>query len=126
MSKNLVCGCPTSIFRQIPKQSVKYQNTKQSKNTCDKNKSTVSFLSYLNPLQSVQFSRSVMLDSLQPHESQHARPSCPSPTPGVYSNSCPSSWRCHPAISSSSAVPVYSCPQCLPASGSFPMSRLFA
>ena len=59
---------------------------------------------------SVQFSRSVVSDSLQPHESQHARPPCPSPTPGVYSNSCPSSWWCHPAISSS-VVPFSSCPQ---------------
>ena len=73
---------------------------------------------------SVQFSRSVVSDSLQPHESQHTRPPCPSPTPGVHSNSCPSSWWCHPAISSS-VVPFSSCPQSLPASGSFPMSQLF-
>ena len=71
-----------------------------------------------------QFSCSVMSDSLQPHESQHAKSSCPLPTPGVYSNSCPSSWWCHPAISSS-VVPFSSCPQSLPASGSFPMSQLF-
>ena len=69
---------------------------------------------------SVQFSRSVVSDSLQPHESQHARPPCPSPTPGVYSNSCPSSQWCHPAISAS-VIPFSSCPQSLPASGSFPM-----
>ena len=74
---------------------------------------------------SVQFSRSVVSDYLQPHESQHARPPCPSPTPGVYSNSCPLSRWCHPAISSS-VVPFSSCPQSLPASGSFPMSQLFA
>ena len=74
---------------------------------------------------SVQFSHSVVSDSLQPHESQHARPPCPSPPPGVYSNSCPSSGWCHPAISSS-VVPFSSCPQSLPASGSFPMSQLFA
>ena len=74
---------------------------------------------------SVQFSRSVMSDSLWPHESQHARPPCPSPTPRVYLNSCPSSWWCHPAISSS-VIPFSSCPQSLPASGSFPMSQLFA
>ena len=73
---------------------------------------------------SVQFSRSVMSNSLRPHESQHYRPPCPSPTPRVYSNSCPSSWWCHPAISSS-VVPFSSCPQSLPASGSFPMSQLF-
>ena len=74
---------------------------------------------------SVQFSLSVMSDSLLPHELQHARPPCPSPTPGVYSNSCPSSWWCHPAISSS-VVPFSSCPQSISASGSFPMSQLFA
>ena len=74
---------------------------------------------------SVQFSRSVVSDSLQPHESQHARPPCPSPTPRVYSNSCPSSRWCQPAISSS-VVPFSSCPQSLPASESFPVSQLFA
>ena len=74
---------------------------------------------------SVQFSSSVMSDSLQPHESQHARPPCPSPTPGVYSDSRPSSQWCHPAISSA-VVPFSSCPQSLPASVSFPMSQLFA
>ena len=73
---------------------------------------------------SVQFSRSVVSDSLPPHESQHSRPPCLSPTPGVYSNSCPSSRWCHPAISSS-VVPFSSCPQSLPASGSFPVSPLF-
>ena len=73
---------------------------------------------------SVQFSLSVMSDSLRPHESQYARPPCPSPTPGVHPNSCTSSGWCHPAISSS-VVPFSSCPQFCPASGSFPMNRLF-
>ena len=73
---------------------------------------------------SVQFSGSVMSDFLWPHESQHARPPCPSPTPRVHSDSRPSSQWCHPAISSS-VVPS-SCPQSLPASESFPMSQLFA
>ena len=73
---------------------------------------------------SVQFSHSVVSDSLRPHESQHARPPCPSLTPGVHSDSGPSSQWCHPAISSS-AVPFSSCPQSLPASESFPMSQLF-
>ena len=73
---------------------------------------------------SVQFSRSVVSDSLWPHESQHASPSCPSPTPGVYPNPCPLSQWCHPAISSS-VVPFSSCPQSLPASGSFPVSQFF-
>ena len=70
---------------------------------------------------SVQFSRSVVSNSLRPHESQHARPPGPSPTPGVHSDSRPLSQWCHPAISSST-VPFSSCPQTLPASESFPMS----
>ena len=73
----------------------------------------------------VQFSSVAQLcPTLRPHELQHARPSCPSPVPRVYSNSCPSSWWCHPAISSS-VIPFSSCPQSFPASGSFPMSQLF-
>ena len=77
-------------------------------------------------ISSVQFSCSVMSDSLRPHESQHARPPCPAPTPrGVHSGSCPSSQWCHPAISSS-VIPLSSCPQFLPASESFPVSQLFA
>ena len=72
---------------------------------------------------SVQFSRSVVSDSLPPHELQHTRPPCPSPTPGVHSDSCPSSQWCHPAISSS-VVPWSSCPQSLPASESFPKFSL--
>ena len=73
---------------------------------------------------SVPFSRSVVSESLRPHELQHARPPCPSPTPGVHSDSCPSSQWCHPAISSS-VIPFSSCSQSLPASESFPMSQLF-
>ena len=73
---------------------------------------------------SVQFSHWVVSDSLGPHELQHARPPCPSPTPGVHSNSHPSSRWCHPGISFS-VVPFSSCPQSLPASESFPMSQLF-
>ena len=76
-------------------------------------------------LSSVQFSRSVVSDSLWPHESQHARPPCPSPTRGVHSNSGPSSQWCHPAISSS-VVPFSFCPQSLPESESFPISQLVA
>ena len=74
---------------------------------------------------SVEFSLSVVSDSLQPHESQHARPPCPSPTPGVHPNSCASSQWCHPAIASS-VVPFSSCPQSLPASGCFSMNECFA
>ena len=92
---------------------------------------------YLNPITqickvlfgtfilSVQFSSLVMSDSLWPHEPQHARPPCPSPTPEVHPNPCPLSLWCHPSISSS-VVPFSSCPQSFPASGSFPMSQLFA
>ena len=76
-------------------------------------------------IRSDQISRSVVSDSLQPHESQHARPPCPSPTPRVHSDSRPSSQWCYPAISSS-VVPFSSCPQSLSASESFPMSQLFA
>ena len=74
---------------------------------------------------SVQFSHSVVSDYLWPHELQHARCPCPSPSPGVHSDSRPSSQWCHPAISSS-IIPFSSCPQSLPASESFPMSQLFA
>ena len=77
-------------------------------------------LIYLN-----QFSCSVVFDSLRPHEPQHVRPLCLSPTPRVYPNSCPLSWWCHPTISSS-VVPFSSCSQSFPASGSFQMSQLFA
>ena len=73
---------------------------------------------------SIQFSRSVMSDSLRPHKLQHTKPPCPSPTPGVHPNPCPSSRWCHPTISSS-VVPVSSCPQSFPASGCFPVSQLF-
>ena len=73
----------------------------------------------------VQFRRSVVSNSLWPHELQHTRSPCPSPTPGVHSDSRPSSWWCHPAISSS-VVPFSSCPQSLPASESFPISQVFA
>ena len=74
---------------------------------------------------SLQFSHSVVSDSLQPHKLHHARPPCLSPTPRVYPNSCPLSWWCHPTISSS-VVPFSSYPQSFPASGSFKMSKPFA
>ena len=78
--------------------------------------------SIFDDILSVQFSHSVMSDSLRPHEPQHARPPCPSPTHGVHPNPCPSSRWCHPTISSS--VVPFSCPQSFPASGSFQMSQL--
>ena len=83
------------------------------------------FPTVLFQIRSDHISRSVMSDSLRPHESQHARPPCPTPTPGVHSDSRPSGQWCHPAISSF-IVPFSSCPQSLPASESFPMSQLFA
>ena len=76
-------------------------------------------------ISSIQFSRSVVSDSLRIHELQHARPPSPSPSPRVHSDSCPSSQWCHPAISSS-VVPFSSCPQSRPASGSFKLSQLVA
>ena len=79
----------------------------------------------LGHIRSDQISHSVISNSLWPHESQHTRPSCPSPTPGVHSDSRPLSQWCHTAISSS-VIPFSPCPQSLPASGSFPMSQLFA
>ena len=82
-------------------------------------------MNYLERSFWLQFSGSVVSDPLWPHELQHTRPPCPSSTPGIYQNSCPSSRWCHPAISSS-VVPFSSCPQSLPASGYFPMSQLFA
>ena len=76
-------------------------------------------------ISSAQFRLSVVSDSLQPHELQHTRPPCPSPTPGVHPNPCPLSRWCHPTIWSS-VVPFSSCPQSFPASGSFPVCQLFA
>ena len=98
---------------------VKYMYTSDKLKKCKIKSSEVITL-----LRVSQFSHSVVSDSLQPHELQHSRPPCPSPTSGVHSNSCPSSrWR-HPAISSS-VVLFSSCPQSLPASESFPMNQLF-
>ena len=82
------------------------------------------YIMYFLSRSSIQFSRSVVSDSLRPHESQHAGPPCLSPTPGVHPDSCPSSQWCHPTISSS-VIPFSSCPQSLPESESFPMSQLF-
>ena len=83
-----------------------------------------SFLMWLWIISSVQFSHSVVSDSLWPHGLQHTKLPCPSPTPGACSNSCPLSQWCHPTISSS-VIPFSSCLQSFPASGSFQMSQLF-
>ena len=82
------------------------------------------FLNQKPRISSVYFSRSIMCNSLRPHEPQHTRPPCPLPTPRVHPNLCPLSQWCHPAISSS--VVPFSCPQSFPASGSFQMRQLFA
>ena len=103
---------------------LKWKNTKYTIEIKVTNFSSVQLLSGVRQ-SSVQFSCSVVSDSLRPHELQHARPPCPSPTPGVHSDSCPWSPWCHPAISFS-VVPFSSCPQSHPASESFPMSQLFA
>ena len=87
-------------------------------------KRSLTDLIWLEIISSVQSSSSVVSDSLRPHGLQHTRPPCPSPTPGVYSNSCPLSRWCHPTISSS-VIPFSSCLQSFPASGSFPMSQFF-
>ena len=78
----------------------------------------------MNFVLSVQFSHSIVSHTLRPYGLQHARPPCPSPTPGACSNSCPLSWWCHPNITSS-VIPFFSCLQSFPASGSFPMNRFF-
>ena len=88
-------------------------------------RSWISLYAHSDSFSSAQCNRSVMSDSLWPHELQQARPPCPSPTPGVHPNPCPLSRWCHPIISSS-VVPFSSCPQSFPASGSFQMSQLFA
>ena len=92
--------------------------------TSDSDSDTICNLDAYLFFMSVQFSRSVVSDSLQPHGLQHAWPPCPSPTSGVYSNSCPLSWWCRPAISSS-AISFSSCLQSFPSSGSFPVSQFF-
>ena len=99
----VVCGCMFSLIRDSILISTQISNV----------------------FSSVQLSRSVVSDSLQPHELQHTRPPCPTTIPGAYPNSCPLSWWCHPTISSS-VVPVSSCLQSFPASGSFQMGQLFA
>ena len=104
-----------------PKESLSEKQTFQSEYFWERRARNYT---YKHQFSSVQFSHSVMSDSLRPHGLQHARPPCPSPTPGVYSNSWPLSWWCHPTISFS-VVPFSSRLQSFPASGSFQMSQLF-
>ena len=86
---------------------------------------TVGSWYFMAAISLVQFSRSVLSNSLQPHEPQHARPPCSSATPGVHPNPCPLCWWCHPTISPS-VIAFSSCPQSFPTPRSFPMSQLFA
>ena len=104
------CATPTHLYNRV---------------LVIKKNEIVSFAAAWMDFSLVHFSRSVMSDSLWPHEPQHDSPPCPSPTLGVYPNSCPLSRWCHPTISSS-VVPFPSCPQSFPASGSFQMNQLFA
>ena len=104
-----------------PKESLSEKQTFQSEYFWERRARNYT---YKHQFSSVQFGHSVMSDSLRSHESQHTRPPCPSPSPGVHSDSRPSSRWCHPAISSS-VILFSSCPQSLPASESFPMSQLF-
>ena len=124
-NKTRVSIFTTIIQHSSGSSSYRNQRRKRNKRNPDRKRSKALTVCRWHDIRSDQISRSVVSDSLQPHESQHARPPCPSPTPGVHSDSRPSSQRCHPA-SSSSVVPFSSCPQSLPASESFPMSQLFA
>ena len=113
------------VGRGVPHFSYCYCSKHSDQQTSDKVTHINCPSRYTWGISSVQFSRSVVSDSLRPHESQHARPPCPSPTPGVHPDPRPSSQWHHPAISSS-VIPFSSCPQSLPASESFSMSQLFA
>ena len=114
----------SAIFQMVISKSAKVSNETKSKITVG-TLICISCTLFCFQFSSVQFSRSVVSDSLRPHELQHARPPCPSLTSGVHPNPCPLSQWCHPTISSS-VVPFSSCPQSVPASGSFQMSQLFA
>ena len=117
----------TTRWRKIPRSRIGRINIVKMSIYPKHNPLNIRPLESLDSMQSlsnsVQFSLSVASDSLRPHELEDSRPPCPSPTPRVHSNSRPSSQWCHPATSSS-VVPFSSCPQSLPASGSFPMSQL--
>ena len=119
-----------SVFRRVPLPEFCFSHktvvTEEVLWTAAQNLSILeTFFITAKPINlSVQFSHSVVSNSLWPHGLQHVRPLCPSPTPRVYSNSCPLSWRCCPTITSSSVLPFSSCFQTFPASGSFQMSQV--
>ena len=117
-SSNLTLCCPLLLLPSIFPSIIVFSNGLALRIRCPK------YWSFSYSISSVQFSCSGMSNSLQPHGLQHTRAPCPSPTPGVYSNLCPSSRWCHPTTSSS-VFPFSSCPQSFPASGSFPMSQFF-
>ena len=104
----------------IDRLDIKNTSAKHNEAKCNKNKLCL----YIVFFKIFQFSRSVVSDALRPHGLQHARPPCPSPTPGAYSNSCPLSWSCHPTISS--CVIPFPRLQSFPASGSFQISQFLA
>ena len=121
--KHIITQVDAKIIWQNPISIMIFKKSHR-KLEIERNIPNINMDNYGKPISSVQFSCSVMPDSLQPYELQHARPPCPSPTPRVYPNSCPLSRWCHPTISSS--VVPFSCLQSFPASGSFQMSQLFA
>ena len=136
ISNDWTIGQAHCLLNEWMNQCKNSGNSSQKENTQEEPTLTVFFqLSHfptcklepagISQFSSVQSSHSVVSDCLWPHESQHTRPPCPSPTPGVHSDSRPSSQWCHPAISSS-VIPFSSCPQPLPASESFPMSWLWS
>ena len=120
---NSSAGIPSPLLAFFTVMLPKAHLTSCSRTAGSRWVTTPSWLS--GSFSSVQFSHSFVSYSLRPQELQHTRPSCPSPTPGVYSNSCPLSRWCHPTISSS-VIPFSSHRQSFPASGSFPMSQFFA
>ena len=131
LTSQMTTICWTECKAQLGREHILHSAVDSANFSCPHNKGASSHLlsclyhHFSQTFSSVQFSHSIMSNSLQPHESQHARPRCPLPTPGVHPNSCPSSQWCHLTISSS-IVPFASCPQSFPASGSFPMSRFFS
>ena len=125
LNKILANGTQVYIRYKDTYKNMKYTYMYNIKNNASRTSGVYLKNIRLFQFSSIQFSRSVMFDSLRPQELQHVRPPCPSPTPRVHPNSCPLSQWCHPAISSS-VIPFSSFPQCLPASESFPMSQIFA